>query len=169
MKIVYSPLDERPCNYAFAQQIAAGTPVQLAVPDMEMLGDKKIPANIEAVAEFLKRECADAHACVLSLDMLLYGGIIPSRLHYLPESELLGRLEMVRQLKRDNPALKIFAFALIMRCPGYSSADEEPDYYELCGREIFLTGQVKHKQALGILSGEEAEDLLRSYAERTGP
>ena len=169
MKIVYIPLDERPCNYAFAQQIAAGTPVQLAVPDMEMLGDKKIPANIEAVAEFLKRECADAHACVLSLDMLLYGGIIPSRLHYLPESELLGRLEMVRQLKRDNPALKIFAFALIMRCPGYSSADEEPDYYELCGREIFLTGQVKHKQALGILSGEEAEDLLRSYAERTGP
>ena len=39
MKIVYIPLDERPCNYAFAQQIAAGTPVQLAVPDMEMLGD----------------------------------------------------------------------------------------------------------------------------------
>ena len=136
MKIVYIPLDERPCNYAFAQQIAAGTPVQLIVPEKGILGDKKIPAKIKALEQFLQAECAQADACVLSLDMLLYGGIIPSRLHHLGEDELVGRLEMVRELKHKNPALKIFAFALIMRCPGYSSADEEPDYYEICGREI---------------------------------
>lgn len=168
MKIVYIPLDERPCNYAFAAQIAQGTPVRLAVPQIEMLGNKKIPADTAAVMDFLKAECADADACVLSLDMLLYGGIVPSRIHQLSEEELLGRLETVRQLKRQNPALKIFAFALIMRCPSYSSADEEPDYYETCGREIFLTGQVKHKQALGVISGQEAEELLQTYGEKTG-
>lgn len=168
MKIVYIPLDERPCNCAFAAQIAQGTPVRLAVPEKAMLGDKKIPANIGAVADFLKAECADADACVLSLDMLLYGGIIPSRIHHLSESELVGRLEMVRQLRERNPRLKIFAFALIMRCPSYSSADEEPDYYEACGREIFLTGQVKHKQALGVMSEQEAQALLQAYGEKTG-
>ena len=169
MKIVYIPLDERPCNYAFAGQIAKGTPVRLAVPPMDILGDKKKPADGEAVLAFLKRECADADGCVLSLDMLLYGGIIPSRLHLLSVETLTARLETVRELKKANPKLKIFAFALIMRCPGYSSADEEPDYYEVCGREIFLTGQVKHKQALGILSQTEAEALLQSYGEKTGP
>lgn len=167
MKIVYIPLDERPCNYAFASQIAQGTPVQLAVPEMGMLGSKKIPADTAAILDFLKAECLDADACVLSLDMLLYGGIVPSRLHQLSEGELAQRLEIVRELKRQNPKLKIFAFALIMRCPAYSSADEEPDYYEICGREIFLTGQTKHKQALGVISEEEAQGLLRAYREKT--
>lgn len=168
MKIVYIPLDERPCNEAFAQQIAKGTPIQLMVPGMAMLGWKKTPADVDALIRFIKQECADADACVLSLDMLLYGGIIPSRIHHLSEQELLRRLDTVRQLKKDNPTLKIFAFALIMRCPSYSSADEEPDYYETCGREVFLTGQVKHKRALGLMSAEEAEQTLKAYAEKTG-
>lgn len=168
MKIVYIPLDERPCNYAFAGQIARGTPVQLVVPEKEMLGVKKQPANVEEIQTFLKEQCLDADACVLSLEMLLYGGIIPSRLHHLSEKDLTDRLELLRELKQKNPALKLFAFALIMRCPSYSSADEEPDYYETCGREIFLTGQVKHKRALGLLSAEEAESMLQTYGEKTG-
>lgn len=168
MKIVYIPLDERPCNYAFAQQVACGTPVCLKVPALEILGKKKMPADVPALMDFMKRECMDAQACVLSLDMLLYGGIIPSRLHQLPTEMLTQRLEMVRTLKKENPGLKIFAFALIMRCPAYSSADEEPTYYESCGREIFLTGQVKHKRELGLLSEMEAEQLLRTYGEKTG-
>jgi hypothetical protein len=167
MKIVYIPLDERPCNYAFAQQIAQGTPVQLVVPEIRLLGNKKTPANTGAVVDFLKTESADADGCVLSLDMLLYGGIVPSRIHQLSAEELAGRLDTVRELKQKNPALKIFAFALIMRCPSYSSADEEPDYYESCGREIFLTGQVKHKQALGLISEQEAQALLQVYGEKT--
>lgn len=169
MKIVYLPLDERPCNYAFAGQIAQGTPVRLAVPEKHILGDKKKPADLTGVMDFLTRETVDADACVLSLDMLLYGGIIPSRIHHMTRQTLLERLEAVRQLKQRNPKLKIFAFALIMRCPSYSSADEEPDYYETCGREIFLTGQVKHKKALGLLSEAEAQVLLDTYQEKTGP
>lgn len=168
MKIVYIPLDERPCNYAFAEQIAQGTPIRMVVPEIGILGNKKTPADAEALTAFLRKECTDADACVLSLDMLLYGGIVPSRIHHLSEGELVSRLDVIRELKRRNPALKIFAFALIMRCPSYSSADEEPDYYETCGREIFLTGQVKHKRALGILPEEEAAALLQTYLEKIG-
>ena len=169
MKILYIPLDERPCNYAFASQIAAGTPVELVVPPLSMLGWKKNPANPDVLLEFLERNCADADGCVLSLDMLLYGGIIPSRLHGFSADVLTRRLEALRALTRKYPKLKLFAFALIMRCPSYSSADEEPDYYGTCGREIFLTGQVKHKQALGLLSQTEAEALLAEYGTKTGP
>lgn len=132
-----------------------------------MLGKKKTPADSASVVRFLKAQSADADACVLSLDMLLYGGIVPSRIHHLSADELVSRLETVRELKRQNQALKIFAFALIMRCPSYSSADEEPFYYDFCGREIFLTGQVKHKRTLGLISEKEAEDALRAYGEKT--
>lgn len=169
MKIIYIPLDERPCNYAFAPQIAAGSPVELVVPPLSMLGWKKNPAAPDALLRFLEENCADADGCVLSLDMLLYGGIIPSRLHHFSVEQLTQRLEAVRALTKNYPKLKIFAFALIMRCPSYSSSDEEPDYYETCGREIFLTGQVKHKQALGLLSQKEADALLSEYEKKTGP
>ena len=164
MKLVYIPLDERPCNYHFAKRIAQGSPIDVKTPPREMLGRKKTPANIEALESFLLDSAADTDAFVLSLDMLLYGGILPSRLHHMSEDELTERLGVLEKIKAVNPRAKIYAFALIMRCPKYSSSDEEPDYYEFCGEQIFRTGQVKHKRELGILSADEAEKLLAEYA-----
>ena len=165
MKLIYIPLDERPCNYYFAQRIADGTKVQVVAPELNILGNKKRAAEFSGIKKFLLDNVKDADACVLSLDMLLYGGIIPSRLHHLTEEELDSRLALVDEIKSINPQIKIYAFALIMRCPKYSSSDEEPDYYEYCGREIFLTGQAKHKLELGIINESEAGDLISKYAD----
>ena len=164
MKLIYIPLDERPCNYHFAQRIAKGTEVEVVAPELNVLGSKKSPADFEGIKAFILDNVSGADACVISLDMLLYGGIVPSRLHHLSEEELDARLSLVDEMKAVNPNIKIYAFALIMRCPKYSSADEEPDYYEYCGREIFLTGQVKHKLQLGLLSEDEAKALTNEYA-----
>jgi len=168
MKLVYIPLDERPCNYYFAQRIAQGSPIEVKSPRRELLGYKKTPANIDALEAFLLDSAVEADSFVLSLDMLLYGGILPSRLHHMSEDELTKRLGVIEKLKAINPRAKIYAFALIMRCPRYSSSDEEPDYYEYCGEQIFRTGQVKHKRALGMIDDAEAERLLAEYATFTG-
>ncbi len=166
-KLLYLPLDERPCNYAFAAQIARETPVELLIPGKNLLGDKKKPADISGLEQFLLSN-GNADACVLSLDMLLYGGIIPSRLHQAPLETLLRRLQVLKTMKARNPRLRLYGFALIMRCPRYSSSDEEPDYYETCGLEIFQTGQCKHRMALGLISPEEGEERLRQISEKTG-
>ena len=164
MKIVYLPLDERPCNYHFAGRIAQGSGAEVVKPEKCILGDKKQPADFEGVRDFLLSNAPDADSYVLSLDMLLYGGIVPSRLHHLSEDALCQRLSVVERIKEINPKAKIYAFALIMRCPKYSSADEEPDYYGECGREIFLSGQIKHKLQLGCIEKDEAEALLATYS-----
>ena len=143
MNIVYIPLDERPCNYHFASRIAQGTEVNLIRPEIDILGKKKTPADFAKLEQFMLDNAKNADAYVLSLDMLLYGGIIPSRLHHMTEEELLERLSVVDKIKAVNSKVKIYAFALIMRCPKYSSSDEEPDYYEYCGREIFLSGLLR--------------------------
>lgn len=157
-KIVYLPLDERPCNYAFASFLSENNPDYVLVrPSLEILGRKKKEANHEKIVEFLQEECKDAYGLVLSVDMLLYGGIVPSRLHDIRVPELEERLALLKELKKANPALKIYAFALIMRCPCYSSSDEEPDYYETYGRRIFLHGQAVHKYEEGIITKEEFE------------
>ncbi|MBQ8374050.1 MAG: DUF4127 family protein [Clostridia bacterium] len=168
-KIVYLPLDERPCNYSFAAFLSEQNPdFCLVRPEQGLLGEKKRPAEFDGVAAFLKRECAGAYALVLSVDMLLYGGIVPSRLHQSTEDELLSRLSLLETLKKENPALKIYAFALIMRCPSYSSSDEEPDYYETCGKEIFLRGQAEHKYALGLIDEADYAQTVAALDEKIG-
>ena len=164
MKVVYIPLDERPCNYNFAGRIARGSGVSVIKPGLDILGSKKQSADYDRLKSFMLSHASDADSYVVSLDMLLYGGILPSRLHNLSEDTLCERLAVLDQIKELNPKVKIYAFALIMRCPSYSSADEEPDYYEYCGREIFLTGQVKHKLQLGLIDKQEADSLLSGYA-----
>lgn len=171
-KIVYLPLDERPCNANFAPDLFRGEKFQVVRP--EKLGLKKIPADWEVLKAFLLNECADADGAVLSMDMLLYGGLIPSRLHHLDRETVEERMALLGQIKKANPSLQIYAFQCIMRCPKYSSSDEEPDYYEDYGHEIHFAGNAQHRFQLGLCSEEEMKaevakvpaEILQDYLDR---
>ncbi len=159
-KIVLLPLDERPCNYKFPPALFESDSMHICLPDR--LGDKKLPADSGAVRDFLLRECADADGLVISLETLLYGGLIPSRLHFLTRRELLGRLELLRQLRQDNPDLTVYGFNCIMRCPVTSSSDEEPDYYGRYGAEIHKLGAARHRAELGEEGAQAEADALEA-------
>ena len=137
-KIVYLPLDERPCNNTFCQFLAQNNnEINLVCPPLSILGLKKKPADYQKIAAFLTEQCADADYLILAVDMLLFGGLVPSRLHHMDVEEVSSHIEVIKTIKRNNPKLKIFVFSLVMRCPTYSSSDEEPDYYAQYGERIF--------------------------------
>ncbi len=167
MKIVMLPLDERPCNYLYPQLMPKAG-YELSLPPKAIMGDKKTPGDAQKIAEWLLANIADADACILSLDTLIYGGIVPSRLHELPLEELLRRASLVEKLREKNPRMKFYVFQLIMRCPDYSLSDEEPDYYDICGREIHLYGRYTQLEALGKLTEEDKQDFER-VKEKTAP
>lgn len=157
-KIAYIPLDERPCNYSFPNLLldkgTAQGEVNLVRPDLSLMGKKKEPGNTRGIWEWLYEETVDSDGLILSLDTLLYGGIIPSRLHQLTLEECKDTLARLSRIKEINPNVKIYAFNLIMRCPKYSSSDEEPEYYANWGSEIFQYGKLHH-QTLANLASEE--------------
>ncbi|MDO7906847.1 DUF4127 family protein [Paenibacillus sp. JX-17] len=157
--IVFIPLDERPCNYEFPSLLARGTEFTLERAPFELMGRKKEPGDAEALWDWLDEAAARAEGAVIALDTLLYGGIIPSRLHAMEFSQIDERLQRLRRLKERHPQLKIYAFQLIMRCPQYSLSDEEPDYYADWGREIFRKGYIAHREELGMASPEELVEL----------
>ena len=164
-KIMYIPLDERPCNYNFINvMLKDNEDIELIEPPLSILGFKKTPANYEALREFMIENISECYGLILSIDMLLYGGIVPSRLHNFSVSELVDRLRLIKELKAINPNLVVYAYNLIMRCPQYSSSDEEPDYYEHCGYNIFKYGELMHKQELGIATKEEIAEIATHYA-----
>ncbi len=159
-KIVMLPLDERPCNFDYPGMMPK-TKYDLVLPPKEIMGNKKLAGDTEKIAQWLIDNTKDADAAIVALDTLIYGGIVPSRLHHNSTAELLEKASVLKKIKENNPNIKIYAFQLIMRCPTYSSDAEEPDYYEICGAEIFLSGKYAHLEALGKLTKADKKDYKR--------
>lgn len=159
MKTLLLPLDERPCNYYYPQMIGASNKeIDLLVPGATLLGDKKQPADTAKIAEFLCNNVADCTNAIISIDTLVYGGLIPSRLHHAKEAELMQRLEVLQKLKELNPSMRIYAFNCIMRTPQYNSSEEEPDYYEDHGFALFRRKYLlDYKERHGLSDEEQAE------------
>lgn len=160
MKIIYIPIDERPCNTLVVERIAdTATDVDLLLPPKSLFGYKKEPADNEGIWNWVKNRASDAEAMILSIDMLLYGGLLPSRIHYLKEETAVKWIERLRSFRELYPELPIYASSMIMRTPKYSSSDEEPTYYEEWGREIFMQAYLKDKQKISALTNDEAVEL----------
>lgn len=158
--ILYLPLDERPCNLNYPQMIAQLQPQRpLITPPPNLLGQKKQPAQVDAIATWLVEQCAQAQIAIVSVEMLVYGGLLPSRLHQDSTATLLVRLDVLKQLKTQQPHLKIFASNLIMRTPRYNSSEEEPDYYADWGEAIFTWGWLTDQTQREGLSTAEQKQL----------
>ncbi|MDN4067066.1 DUF4127 family protein [Paenibacillus vini] len=178
-KVVYLPLDERPCNYLFPRRLAEMTDLELAVPDIHLLGSKKQPADTAAVREWLLHEAEGADYLLVSIDLLIYGGIVPSRLHHLTFEECLERLSVLAEIKERHPGIRIHAFNLIMRVPNNNKDEEEPDYYKYHGGQIFKYSYLTDKAERDQLNDNERMEIeqlktlipeayLNDFVERRG-
>ncbi len=154
-KIVYLPLDERPCNYDFPGDLFAGDDVCIVTPDKAMMPHKRDVADSDRLKRWLLKETADADGTIIAVDTLIYGGLVPSRIHELREETIESRMEFLRELKEKRSDIPMYAFQIIMRCPNDNGADEEPLYYKKEGRAIHLNGLYKHKAKKDMLSKEE--------------
>lgn len=159
-KILLLPLDERPCNYSYPS-IMPKTDYEVILPPKEIMGDKKIPGDTSKISSWLIDNAKTTDAMIISLDTLVYGGIVPSRIHKSTVDELTHKVDILSDLKKINPSLKLYVFGLIMRCPVYSSNDEEPDYYKDFGTEIHLYGKYTHLEKLSKLTDKDKKDFER--------
>ena len=157
-KILHIPLDERPCNYEFPKQIFQGGEWEILTLPFSYLGLKKKPAQIKKIQQWVLNNYQSAYGIVISIDMLLYGGIVPSRIHYFSFEELKERLNILKLIKSKRPDFKIYAYNLVMRCPQYNDDDEEPSYYQNYGLNIFRHKYIEHKKSLNIATNEELEE-----------
>lgn len=159
MRIVFVPLDERPCNSKYPEMITGDyRDLEFVNLGAELLGNKKTPANIEGIWNHLNSNVQHGDSLVISMDMVLYGGLIPSRLHYLNEDDIRERLNQLRLLKNTRD-IKVFASNCIMRCPTYNSSEEEPDYYEVYGKALHRKAFLEDKRDRIGLSKNEIDEL----------
>ena len=166
LRILYIPLDERPCNSTYPIDTAkVAKDIEIIALPKELYGKKKIPANTKHIFAFIKNNIANVDVAVISTEMFLYGGLLPSRLHHLTDDDALAYVHKIKQLKKLNPTVKLFFSNLIMRTPRYNSSDEEPDYYQDFGEKIFLYGTLKDKKQRKIIDEAGKKQLTKLSSE----
>src|SRR5579871_3749721 len=79
-KVAFVPLDDRPVTLQLPRMLGAIAGVSVIVPPATNLGHYLEPGKPDAILAWLaSNETADAGAFVTSLDMLVYGGLVASR------------------------------------------------------------------------------------------
>jgi len=158
IKILLIPLDNRPVSYTLPRQIASlQSNIKFLAPPREFLGGLTEYSDIDKISEWLdetlKLEKVDY--IVVSLDTITYGGLIPSRRIPDKAEEIIRRLNNFRNIIESNNAkAKILAFSSIMRISDSYVNEEEKEYWDKFGKEIFKYSYLKHKT-----------DMLKSTSE----
>lgn len=137
MRIAFLPLDGRPITRDAFLALAAIAGWDAVTPPREMLGLLKTPADVEALWDWVAAEGAEADLLIASAEMLIYGGLVPSRIGHEPLDRCLALARRFAEARRTVPHRRIFLSASNMRLPAAADATEEPDYWADYGPRIF--------------------------------
>jgi len=162
-EILCLPLDDRPVNYDYPARLAAIAGVKIKLPPREWLGNPWRSAQHEALVAWLGEAAPAADAIILAVDTLAYGGLIPSRSSSDSFETVAQKLEVLRDLKAQDPQRPVYASSVIQRVSRANSSEEEKPYWAEYGSRMFRLSYLEHKSLLNEASRDEVAegDALR--------
>lgn len=145
MRLILLPLDERPVNTRYPRQLAAIAGATLLLPPSHLLPRLREQADTYGLSLWLAEQAAEVDAVLVSVDLLGYGGLIPSRISHDTSGEILARLDVLHQLRYSHPTLPIYAFNVITRISNADDNIEEPLYWDTYGTRLYRYSQLMHR------------------------
>lgn len=116
---LFIPLDDRPCCRQFPRRLA-----RLELPPQDLLGNFQQPGDCDALLDWLDDRASGAPGAIVSIDMLVWGGLVASRHPSGDLKRALVRLERLWEIRQRHD-LKLLAFQTIMRnAPTQTTAQE---------------------------------------------
>ena len=129
-RVIYVPLDNRPCNARFPRLLARMVDFELIMPSLDMLGEGRQPAQPDRIAQWLIEPKGRIDAAIISLDMLAYGGLVPSRTMRTSPETALERLDVLAKLREQLGEAAVYAFNAIMRLSITADSPQAGQYWE---------------------------------------
>lgn len=160
MKIAFLPIDNRPVCCTLPKIIAGiDKSIEFSIPDRNLLGDLIHCADIDGLFNWLEK-LPKQDVIILSLDTLVYGGLIPSRRGNETLAELNNRLDKLKEILNTKKA-KIYATSSIMRISNNNYNEEEKQYWALYGKKIFEYSYNLHKN--GNAETDVPDEIISDY------
>ena len=165
-RILYVPIDSRPCNFEQVTQVAEQLDYELLTPPVEALGTRTNMGDVEAMWRWLDENASQADIAVLSTDALIYGSLVASRTHDLDKPTIMSRAERFKTFREKFPYLTTYVFGTIMRTPRTgNNSSAEPEYYRQYGAKIFQLTALIDKREMNLLTHGDQRKLTRLEAE----
>ena len=120
------PLDDRPANLLFVEQIARiGRPQEpLQTPPRAMLGRLYRPGDSDRIIEWAQESVEPGDTLFVSADMWLYGGLVASRTAAIDETTGKERLKALEEI--GGSGVTVHVLATIPRLSLRTSDEEAP-------------------------------------------
>ncbi len=126
--ISFLPLDGRPPNYRFIEQIAEILNVTVDMPPIEIFGNLKYKTDMDGIQNWILKSVPDEF--IFSIDTLVYGGLLSSRESESNAESCLKRLALIEKLKHGHPNLTIECFNTIRRISSTVRRNEDISEYK---------------------------------------
>ncbi len=164
--IALLPLDDRPCNTRFPQEIAAIGGDSLCHPSREILGRFNTPAPNAPLQDWLEN-LPQVDALIVSVDMLAYGGLVASRKTKTDLKTAQERLQILEEWHQKRPETPIYAFNVLMRLAITMDSDAAvPHYYNVMRYARLVDEAAREPQKMAELHEVKAQippEILAEY------
>jgi hypothetical protein len=168
MRVAFLPLDDRPVTRGAFLALAGAAGIEVATPPRAMLGVRRQPADVEALWGWVEGEGADADLLIASAELLIYGGLVPSRIGHESLDRCLRLAARFVDARRRAPHRQLLVSASNLRLPSTSDATEEPEYWREHGPEIFAYSYHTDRFAeTGAAASQERATSARAVLPRT--
>ncbi|MGI5842641.1 MAG: DUF4127 family protein [Candidatus Xenobium sp.] len=144
-RLALIPLDDRPCCRLFPVRLAAMAGHRLEIPPRRLLGKYLDPGNPDRLMDWLdshlRSRPGSPTGLLLSLDMLVWGGLVASRRFGLSPTEAVNNLKRLALLTRHQPT---WAFMSLMRtAPTQTSLEEVEQATRLTELALWMSRQAR--------------------------
>jgi hypothetical protein len=142
-QILYVPLDNRFATRGYFLSLAKTTPFTVTTPPSELIpgrNAKSTPTNFTALFAFLEANLKSADVAVISAEMMLYGGLVASRVSNETQLVVQSRLQQFVDLLKQHPSVKIYVSTTVMRIPHNNAQPpniEDPWFWVRWGSTIY--------------------------------
>src|SRR6202011_6377441 len=110
------PLDDRPVTAQLPRLLGAVAGVRVVEPPRPLLGRYLTPGDSAGILRWLRDDAPrDAHAYVVSNDMIVYGGLVASRIPGVSRAVAYTRLQDLAAVRASRANASFGVFGTVMR------------------------------------------------------
>ena len=166
-KILLVPLDSRPPCRQFVLDAGRIADYAVTAPPSSIQDYYSLPGDTSAMKAWIRENIRDSCALILSVDQLLYGGLIAARESTASPEEVAALLEFLQRLHADFPQVPIYAFSILPRLSpqdtidGYDERRWLTEYSRLAGRKA--AGHSVDEERLAFLRERIPSESLEKY------
>ncbi|WP_066963498.1 DUF4127 family protein [Microbulbifer sp. Q7] len=162
-KILALPVDGRPVTREQVQMVARIAGCEVLCPPVASLGHFRESADRDLLKNWIAQHVDAVDGFIFSLDMLVYGGLVPSRFIEDGQDALRARLGLLGELKAGYPDKPLYGFSATMRMSNNNENEEEKRYWSQYGKDIWAWSYHSDRHACaGDAQDQELAETARN-------